>query len=862
MIGRRILNYKIESVIGKGGMGEVFLATHETIGRKVAIKSLLPNLIGHSDIRQRFINEAKVMSQLSHTNIVGLLDYHEEPDGLYLIMDYVDGTPLDELIKNVTGPIGGETCVNYVEQILEAFSYAHSRGMVHRDIKPSNVMITRDGQVKVLDFGIAKILASGTSSLTKTGAQMGTVYYMSPEQVEGKEADVRSDIYSLGVTIYQIATGSNPYHGITTEYEIYSKIIKDELPDPKTVYPGVSDLISGLILKATAKSPSDRFQSCKEMLDVLRSGQIVSAPKPKSKKAISASVKVESGKPRTTRKYVVVGAILLALGALTYAYTAGLLNFGSEQEKIALFPVMVNEKISYFDDQGKEVISAQFAQASLFYEGIAVVNTGGDEPKYGYIDQTGKYLINPQYEEATIFNDGIAWVSKKSKKLTAINTSGKELFSVDASYVENFSEGLSLFAPNYPESGQTELKFGFLGKDGDVEIQPKYETAESFINGRAVVGISEGTSEGEKKMKYAFIDKSGKVIGNYYDALNSLEGDFAIAQKDDKYGSVDKNGNLIIPIMYDDLKVDGDWFIYRSADKKYGWLDKDGKVIINAQFDNAQQFNESELAPVQIADKWGYISRDGRININPQFDGACSFKGEITAVVQGEKYGFIDREGKFVIAPNLSDISPDLVAAIDASYQFGLSYKTNRWAQSQYFDAVALANFLNLESPRGYDPRTTTFGRLKADLGMSDSDFSKQNSCYTLESLIDGGGLSHSTSLDVCGEPWSVSSYEEPQYISGYYYGTETRSSSYFNDNALGFFRYVISINDNFEQNSASLIAELNKRMQSEGYTNVSPDSTNVSLGAYSKNGVNVGFRKKDSEGSQDIIVFVWKPTE
>jgi serine/threonine protein kinase len=861
MIGRRILNYKIESVIGKGGMGEVYLATHETIGRKVAIKSLLPNLIGHSDIRQRFINEAKVMSQLSHTNIVGLLDYHEEPDGLYLIMDYVDGTPLDELIKNVTGPIGGEACINYVRQILEAFNYAHSRGMVHRDIKPSNVMVTRDGQVKVLDFGIAKILDSGTSSLTKTGAQMGTVYYMSPEQVEGKEADVRSDIYSLGVTIYQIATGTNPYHGVTTEYEIYTKIVKEQLPDPKSIYPGVSDSIAALILKATAKNPSDRFQTCKEMLDVLRSGEVVNIPQPKSKGAPKKSVNVKEGDaPKSKRKYFVIGSILLVLGALVYAYTAGIFNLSEKKEKISLFPVMVNEKISYFDSRGKEIIAAQFAEASLFYEGIAVVNTGGDEPKYGYIDQTGKYLINPQFEEATIFSDGIAWVSKRSSKISAINTTGKELFSVDASYVENYSEELAVFAPNYPEKGSSNLKMGYLDKDGDIKIPAKFDYAGSFKNGRAQIGVREKTAEGDEKMKYAFIDKSAKIVGDYYDELGDYEGDFAIVGKDNKYGSIDKNGKQVIPIMYDYLQVDGEWFIYASADEKFGWLDKEGKVIINAQFDGCQKFNEADLAPIEIADKWGYIARDGKISINPQYDAACSFKGDITAVEQAGKYGFIDKEGKFVIAPNLTALSPDLLAAIDNSYLLGLSYKTNRWAQSQYFDAISLANNLNLESPGGFDPRTSTFGTIKGALDMSDSEFSKEVACYPSGTQIQGGGLSHGTTLEICGEPWSVSTYEDPQYFYGYYYGSVTRTSSYFNDNALPFFRYTITPNDNFEQNSNNLIAELNKRLQSEGYANLSEN-------AYAKNGINVSFRKNESadktgDSLGEVIIFVWKPAE
>jgi serine/threonine protein kinase len=852
MIGRRILNYKIESVIGKGGMGEVYLATHETIGRKVAIKSLLQNLIGHPEIRQRFINEAKVMSQLSHSNIVGLLDYHEEPDGLYLIMDYVDGTPLDELIKNVTGPIGGETCVNYVKQILEAFHYAHSRGMVHRDIKPSNVMITRDGQVKVLDFGIAKILDSGTSSLTKTGAQMGTVFYMSPEQVEGKEADVRSDIYSLGVTIYQIATGSNPYQGLTTEYEIYSKIVKEQLPDPKSVYPGVSDAIAALILKATAKDPADRFQSCKEMLDVLRSGEVVNVPKPKNKKVSSGSV--SSSKPKSKVKFVIIGALLFGMIASgIYAYTAGLFNFGKEQEKITMFPVVVNEKVSYFDSQGKEVIAAQFTEGSLFYDGLALVNTGADdeEPKYGYIDQTGKYVINPQYEEATIFNDGIAWVVKTAGKITAINTTGKELFTVDASIASSYSEGLAAFAPYLPEKGSNGLKHGYLDEDGKIKIEPKFDIAASFHSNRARIGILEKNSEGEEFYKYAFIDKSGTVVGEYYESATDFQGEYAVVIKEGKCGAINTSGKLVVPIMYDALSVDGEWFLYTSADGKYGWLDGDGKIIINAQFDGCQPFYDSELAPVQIAEKWGYIARDGKIMINPQFDAACSFKGEITAVEQSEKIGFIDKEGKYVIAPNLNWVSPDLLNAIDAQSAVGYSGENYRFARTHFFDAAAIAGGWELEKPGGYDPQSTSFGMIRDEWGMDNNEFSNTYDCYDSRKSVGGGGSSFYVNLMLCGYPWQTKSYTSTDYLFGFWAYERTGYKSVFDENASVTFKYNFYIVDNVEENSEKLITEFRNRLLKEGYTE--------SMNMYSKNGVNVTFGKMDEGEEGNFYIYISK---
>jgi len=264
MIGRKILNYEIKSLLGEGGMGNVYLAEHTHLGRKVAIKSLHQQLVKNEGLRARFKKEAATMELLKHPKIVDLHDFVEEADGLYLAMEYVEGLPLDEYIRKKSGPIPYEIAIPMMLQILDAFSYAHSKGIVHRDIKPSNILITNNGDVKILDFGIAKILNEEASPLTKTGTQMGTVYYMSPEQVQVKEIDIRSDIYSLGVTLHQMLTGSRPYDGIVSEYEVYSKIINEPLPAASKLYHGVPDFLDKVILKATHKNKADRFQSCEE----------------------------------------------------------------------------------------------------------------------------------------------------------------------------------------------------------------------------------------------------------------------------------------------------------------------------------------------------------------------------------------------------------------------------------------------------------------------------------------------------------------------------------------------------------------------------------------------------------------------
>jgi len=285
MIGTIIGNYKITSKIGEGGMGNVFLAEHQKLNRKVAIKNLHDVLIKNEEIRKRFQNEAEAMAKLQHENIVNLLDFEENENGLFLIMEYVDGAPLDELLK--ANSIPADQSMEIIKSVLEGLKYAHKKNIIHRDIKPSNILISgEDMSPKILDFGIAKMLGVD-NSMTKTGTQMGTVYFMSPEQVTGKKVDQRSDIYAVGVTLFQLINGSNPYANITTEYEVFNKIVNEELPDlsSKGIPAGVTEIIA----KSTSKNIEDRYQSCQEMIDDIE--DFMSGKKPKSKPKTTAAKK-------------------------------------------------------------------------------------------------------------------------------------------------------------------------------------------------------------------------------------------------------------------------------------------------------------------------------------------------------------------------------------------------------------------------------------------------------------------------------------------------------------------------------------------------------------------------------------------
>jgi len=278
MIGSIIENYEIDELIDEGGMGSIYLGVHKYLPRKAAIKILNPLLKSKPEIIERFRNEAIILSKLQHPNIVALYDYVENKDGHFIIMEYVDGENLAEYVETTTGPIPQKRTIGLFLKVLDAVGYAHAKGIIHRDIKPSNFIVTPDSNAKVLDFGIAKSIDGKSKTLTKTGLKVGTTFYMSPQQVKGQVLDRRSDIYSLGVSLFQMITGQPPYNEDSSEYDLYNLIMNEPFPDPTEFYVGVTEGMKKVIQKATAKRPLDRYQSCEEfskaLLGITKSSKI------------------------------------------------------------------------------------------------------------------------------------------------------------------------------------------------------------------------------------------------------------------------------------------------------------------------------------------------------------------------------------------------------------------------------------------------------------------------------------------------------------------------------------------------------------------------------------------------------------
>jgi eukaryotic-like serine/threonine-protein kinase len=275
LIGKQIDQFSLEAFIAKGAMGMVFKAFDSVLARTVALK-LIPKLsedgssdsenVTREEARKRLIQEAKAAGKLTQPNIVTIHSYGETDEFQYICMEYISGKTLAQELKE-QGEIPVDQAIPIFEQVLLALEAADQEGIVHRDIKPSNIMITRNNQVKVMDFGIAKL---PSLSMTVTGMVLGTPYYMSPEQISGKKVDIRSDIFSLGAVIYEILTGAKPFEGESTATLTYKIIQQDPIP-PNVINRLVPDPIAAIISKALSKDPAKRYQNPTEMLNDLRS---------------------------------------------------------------------------------------------------------------------------------------------------------------------------------------------------------------------------------------------------------------------------------------------------------------------------------------------------------------------------------------------------------------------------------------------------------------------------------------------------------------------------------------------------------------------------------------------------------------
>ncbi|MCI0597258.1 MAG: protein kinase, partial [candidate division Zixibacteria bacterium] len=411
MIGKTISHYKILEKLGEGGMGEVYLAEDMSLGRKVAIKFLSSDKASDPESRQRFVQEARTQAMLSHPNIATFHEVGEAENKAFIVMEYIEGRPLSDLAQ-VEKPSLPEI-LDLAIQVGEGLSAAHEKGVVHRDIKPENVLVTAKHHAKITDFGLAKW--KGASTLTKTGARMGTAYYMSPEQVEGKKVDNRTDIFSLGVVLYELLCARRPFEG-DTDAAIFYDLINTQ-PQPLARFArNIPEKLEQIVLKCLAKKPEERYQHADELVADLKAlrrtsdVQHISISRPQSMASRKSWVGISAG----------LGIIVLALAAyliLPRFFTTASSDTKSGRKMLAVLPFdnLGSAEEEYFADGITEEITTRLAKIGR----LGVISHTSSR-KYKKTDKTMKQ-IGAELGADYILEGNIRWAKSGGNSRLRIN---------------------------------------------------------------------------------------------------------------------------------------------------------------------------------------------------------------------------------------------------------------------------------------------------------------------------------------------------------------------------------------------------------------------------------------------------------
>ncbi len=413
LIGINIENYKIVSLLGKGGMGIVYKAYDTKLDRYVAIKMLSPQNNDNERFTERFKREAKNQAKLMHPNIATVYGFIEYESLLGIVMEYIDGDSLEKIIYK-RKRISLVDSLYIIQQVLKGLGFAHSKGFIHRDIKPSNIIFNKDGVVKIMDFGISKSLHD--KGMTKTGAKVGTLYYMSPEQVRGGDLTIQSDIYSVGCTLYEMLVGEPPYYN-QTDFEVMEGHLKKEQQKISKLIIGMPEEVDKIIAIAMKKIPEERFASCEEFfvslsqLDKIIQSIQAKAPTFENKNQNKTKVKIYS-----IAGFSAFILIVLGLSYFIYSQVHELLasNKLEELKKYSIQSLFDDKKDFDFSKIQKLSTNINYTLNSAFFidelKGFAI----GDSGSFLVTNDEGNTWSSKKIDSSNSFNDCYFFKSGKS----------------------------------------------------------------------------------------------------------------------------------------------------------------------------------------------------------------------------------------------------------------------------------------------------------------------------------------------------------------------------------------------------------------------------------------------------------------
>jgi serine/threonine protein kinase len=463
MIGQVIDNYKILEVIGRGGMGVVYKAIDLNLQKTVALKMIDPSYARNESFLKRFRTEAIALAKLENKNIVGVYALRETDNGLFMVMEYVLAKTVSDWLKE-KGPFSINEAVKIIRQLLNAISHAHKVGVIHRDIKPNNILLCEDGTVKVMDFGLAKLIQEhGEQSTVNQTA--GTLYYMSPEQIKGNKVDNRTDIYSIGMTIYEMLTGRTPFEKDASEYNIQKQIIEGKIESPEKYNPGIPRYFVKFIMKALEKNPDKRFQDVTAMLSDLYLFDTSEKSHDDKTKIISNHDSGSNNSWKKRKKIILVSSASLILLVFS-AYIIMLKPFNNNARRIVnnkdsvIYPnkdIIKFAKLSIDSSPlgAKVIIDNQFAGKTPFFkDSLKIKNYSIALKMDGYKD-----WVDADYRVMTgdnsITANLVPAIVKATSTLILNAVPGASIYVDNSKIASNTNETIR----NYISPGQHKIKF-------------------------------------------------------------------------------------------------------------------------------------------------------------------------------------------------------------------------------------------------------------------------------------------------------------------------------------------------------------------------------------------------------------------